>query len=241
MYQKAAKANYSRGNYNLGVCYDLGEGVEQDVNKAVEHYQKAASQGYAVAQYYLGVCYNHGKGMEQRDFQLALDSWNKAAKQGHALAQMVLGNYYKEGGHGIEKDSVKAAEFLKSSVEWGDERAWNKLKELLLTSGLFEEVKLSDEQKFKVASLYDQLCLYYYKQWTHYNPNPMKENDQSQLPTEIPEKVRDGAKQCHNHQCTNVFFGEGRVVRRFSLKQEGSTDAYQIELNFCSVHCSSCF
>ena len=32
--------------YNLGLCYEEGEGVDQDLNKAIMWYSKAAQQGY---------------------------------------------------------------------------------------------------------------------------------------------------------------------------------------------------
>ena len=56
-YTKAAKQGDAVAQYNLGVCYDDGEGVEQDKQKAVEWYTKAAEQGLAEAQCDLGLCY----------------------------------------------------------------------------------------------------------------------------------------------------------------------------------------
>ena len=32
--------------YNLRLCYEEGEGVDQDLNKAIMWYSKAAQQGY---------------------------------------------------------------------------------------------------------------------------------------------------------------------------------------------------
>ena len=32
--------------YNLGLCYEEGEGVNKDLNKAIMWYSKAAQQGY---------------------------------------------------------------------------------------------------------------------------------------------------------------------------------------------------
>ncbi|MDI3503220.1 MAG: uncharacterized protein PWP64_156, partial [Candidatus Cloacimonadota bacterium] len=46
-----------RGNaeaqYILGVCYDIGEGVDKNPKQAVYWYEKAANQGNAEAQYIL--------------------------------------------------------------------------------------------------------------------------------------------------------------------------------------------
>ena len=43
-------SDYAMGQYNVGVQYFSGKGVEQDVAKAVEFYEKAANQGFAPAQ-----------------------------------------------------------------------------------------------------------------------------------------------------------------------------------------------
>ena len=43
------------------MCYENGEGVRKDADKAVEWYRKAAAQGHASAQHSLGVCYTNGE------------------------------------------------------------------------------------------------------------------------------------------------------------------------------------
>ena len=42
----AAKQRNMYAQYNLGVCYENGRGVNINKAKAVEWYQKAANQGY---------------------------------------------------------------------------------------------------------------------------------------------------------------------------------------------------
>ena len=60
---------YALGEYNIGVQYFSGKGVELDYAKAVEFYEKAAKQGFAPAQvpgfmheFFLSrtVCFFHG-------------------------------------------------------------------------------------------------------------------------------------------------------------------------------------
>ena len=53
-YRKAAEQGDASAQYNLGVMYENGHGVEQDDEQAVFWYRKAAEQGYADAQYNLG-------------------------------------------------------------------------------------------------------------------------------------------------------------------------------------------
>ena len=69
-YRKAAEQNHAEAQYNLGVCYDEGEGVAKDQVEAVKWYRKAAEQNFAAAQYNLGVCYAKGEGV-------AKDEWRR--------------------------------------------------------------------------------------------------------------------------------------------------------------------
>ena len=64
-FQKAAEQGLAQAQCNLGVCYEEGQGVKKDEQKAVEWYQKAADQGDAQAQYNLGMCYKAGQGVNQ--------------------------------------------------------------------------------------------------------------------------------------------------------------------------------
>ena len=52
-YSKAAEQGHASAQYNLGACYDNGEGVPMDNQKAVYWYRKAAEQVYASDQYNL--------------------------------------------------------------------------------------------------------------------------------------------------------------------------------------------
>lgn len=62
--QKANQGD-AEAQYNLGVAYYNGEGVEQSHSKAVYWYQKSAEQGDADAQYNLGVAYYNGEGVDK--------------------------------------------------------------------------------------------------------------------------------------------------------------------------------
>ena len=60
-----AEAGDAEAQYNLGVMYHQGLGVEHDFREAVKWYQKAADQGYENGQSNLGVMYGMGKGVDQ--------------------------------------------------------------------------------------------------------------------------------------------------------------------------------
>ena len=50
-YLKAAEQGLAKAQYNLGCCYQEGDGINADYYKAVKWYRKAADQGHADAQH----------------------------------------------------------------------------------------------------------------------------------------------------------------------------------------------
>lgn len=62
---KKAEQGDVEAQFNLGIAYEKGYGVEQSYEKAVYWYTKAAEQGNANAQNNLGVAYHNGNGVEQ--------------------------------------------------------------------------------------------------------------------------------------------------------------------------------
>ena len=73
--------------YEEGVRYYFGEGVEKDYTKAFEWFSKAAEQGDADAQFSLGVMYSEGQGVGQ-NYEKAFEWYSKAAVQRNARAQL---------------------------------------------------------------------------------------------------------------------------------------------------------
>jgi TPR repeat protein len=67
--------------YNLGVMFDEGAGVEQDLSAAATWFRKAAEQGFVDAQTNLGIMYYHGQGV-RRDVAEAAHWFHMAASQG---------------------------------------------------------------------------------------------------------------------------------------------------------------
>ena len=84
-YRKAAEDGDVNAQYNLGSCYENGEGVAKDQVEAVKWFYKAAEQGHPEAQYNLGLCYEFGKGVTA-DLAEAVKWFRKAAEQGHENA-----------------------------------------------------------------------------------------------------------------------------------------------------------
>ena len=85
-YQSAADQEHPRAQYNLGVMYENGQGVEKNLQKAAELYQKAADQGDPNSQCNLGFMYSNGQGVE-KNLQKAAELYQKAADQGLEVAK----------------------------------------------------------------------------------------------------------------------------------------------------------
>ena len=105
-FQALADENDARGQYGLGIMYDLGEGVPQSAEQAAKWYQLSAEQGHADAQNNLGVMYEEGEGVP-RNYDEAMKWYRKAAESGNKDAPNNIGVMYMSGVGAI-KDSVKA-------------------------------------------------------------------------------------------------------------------------------------
>lgn len=88
--------------FDQGLKYATGQGVQQDDVQAVSWYQKAADRGYAEAQENLGEMYKRAK-----DDAQAVYWYQKAAQQGYPAAQYNLGDAYAEG-QGVQQDDTRA-------------------------------------------------------------------------------------------------------------------------------------
>lgn len=71
--------------YQLGLMYAGGHGVEQDHVQAVHRFGKAAEQGNPDAQYELAIAINNGLGIE-KDLELSYRWLCTAALNGHEAA-----------------------------------------------------------------------------------------------------------------------------------------------------------
>ena len=111
--QKAQDGD-AKAQHNLGVMYDIGEGVTQDYAEAAKWYRKAAEQGNAKAQDTLGAMYDNGIGVTQ-DYAEAAKWYRKAAEQGLASAQYNLGVMY-DYGYGVTKDIVEAEKWFSKAI-----------------------------------------------------------------------------------------------------------------------------
>lgn len=85
----AAEQGFLQAQFNLGACYDQGEGVKADKKEAVKWFRLAAEQGDAEAQFKLGRAFVNGEGVD-KDKMEAVKWFRLATEQGYANAEEML-------------------------------------------------------------------------------------------------------------------------------------------------------
>ncbi|MBQ8174240.1 MAG: SEL1-like repeat protein [Clostridia bacterium] len=127
-YRRAAEYGYAPAQYQLGRCYEFGDGVELSPSRATVYYRLAAEQGHAEAAYHLAFCLRERYlGMPEADrayFWLRI-----AAELGVAGARRMVGDCYSTG-EGIPENPIRAAYWYTLASEDGDFEAAYSLAKL---------------------------------------------------------------------------------------------------------------
>ncbi len=109
----------------LGMMYELGKGVPQDLAKSVSYYREGAKQGDPHAQYNLAVSFDSGTGVPL-NYREAVRWFRRAADQGVSAAQYDLGVMIEQG-RGVDKSFQKAANWYQKAARQGHVQAQNNL------------------------------------------------------------------------------------------------------------------
>ena len=117
-YCNAADFGDAKGAFYVGYMYERGEGVQRNINSAVEWYTKSAKMGNRGAQHNLGFFYYSGIGVEQ-NLKLAYEFFMMAAKQGKADSMLNIGVMYENGEY-LAKDYHKALEWYRKAADNGN-------------------------------------------------------------------------------------------------------------------------
>ncbi len=107
--------------FDLGVAFEKGDGVEQDWKQAAAWYRKAAEQHNAYAQHSIGKMYLDGEGVPQ-NFEKAAKWISKAAEQSHNGAFRDMGEMYWKG-LGVSQNNILAYMWWKLGVLHGDKES----------------------------------------------------------------------------------------------------------------------
>ena len=113
--EKLAEEGDVRAQNQLGVMYQQGSGIEQDIQKAVYWYAKAAEAGNPNAMVNIGAIYLKGNGVEP-DMETAVMWFEKAAAEDNQAALYNLARLYLAGA-GVTKDQAKGFEYAKKAAD----------------------------------------------------------------------------------------------------------------------------
>lgn len=102
----AAESGLDLAQYNLGILYFTGQGVDEDHELAYQWTLAAAEQGHVAAQANLASLYFGGQGVEP-DIEMAVQWYSSAAKAGHGNAAFIMTKMYQEG-ESVSQDLVLA-------------------------------------------------------------------------------------------------------------------------------------
>lgn len=116
LFRKSAKQGNLYAAAQMGELYRTGNGVEEDLGKAIEMFTLA--KGVPMAEFRLGQFYAEGKGVD-KDLAEALKHYETASKGGYPEAVLELARFYAEG-LGVKKDERKALPWCRKLADGGD-------------------------------------------------------------------------------------------------------------------------
>ena len=140
LYKQSAEEGYHWAQYHLGALYQFGNGVQQNLEEAVNWYQKAANQGNDNAKKAIQGCAEELCGVadhyrNQEDYAKALILYQQSAEVGYHWSQVNLGHFYRYG-HVVDKSLETAMCWYQKAAVQGNAHAINAIKEC--TEGLCE-------------------------------------------------------------------------------------------------------
>ena len=144
----------AEAQYHVGMMYNNGIGIKQDLRQAYEWFQKSAASNDPLGAYKLG-CYfdGQGAGIVTSDSDEALKYKLVAAKAGYALAQHDVANHYAR-----QENFEEAVKWWKMAADQGYPKALYSLsgsyfqgkgapKDLSLAYAYFKLAKLAPGKK----------------------------------------------------------------------------------------------
>ena len=115
--------------WNLGIMYALGQGVDKNEIEAAMWFRKSAEQRDPNGLVLLGITYENGHGVQQSAVE-AVRWYREAAEMGFANGQLHLADMYAQG-IGVTQDLDEAVKWYRRASEQGSSDARRKLEDLL--------------------------------------------------------------------------------------------------------------
>jgi TPR repeat protein len=127
--RRSAEQGMTQAQYNLGLLYENGTGVERSLATATEWWERAAEQGHIEAQVATGTQYFLGRGAPH-DEAMACRWYERAALNGHAGAQYLAASCYEHGYGAWPRDTERARYWYLQAARSGDVAARAKARAL---------------------------------------------------------------------------------------------------------------
>uniref|UniRef100_A0A6I8SV96 DAP3 binding cell death enhancer 1 n=1 Tax=Xenopus tropicalis TaxID=8364 RepID=A0A6I8SV96_XENTR len=146
-FQQSADSGYSKAQFNTGVCYEQGRGVEKDINKAAAYYLLAGKNGHMQAKYRFARCILQMQSKAKlEDIQTAVQMLKEAADAGlkeDNQSRYYLGVCY-EKGYGVPANRLEALRHYERVAKTGHGAAKQKLNE-------FHEKQKEDLNSYSIS------------------------------------------------------------------------------------------
>lgn len=125
-----AEQGQPRAQALMGWSHEVGQGSEQDMNRAISLYRQSAQAGDPFGQYRLAELYLRGAGVK-RDLRQAFHWMDLAARNGDVPAMLKVGILHLMGASG-RVDLSLAKQWLYQAAQKGNKLALQVLQELAL-------------------------------------------------------------------------------------------------------------
>jgi TPR repeat protein len=119
VFRPLADAGNARGENNLAVLLDRGEGAAANPLEAALLYRSAAEQGLAVAAYNLAQLYKRGRGI-RKDEARAIVLYEQASEQGDVFAKVALADWLGRHSFYSAEDQERVRDLLRAAAEAGN-------------------------------------------------------------------------------------------------------------------------
>ncbi len=131
-FAEAARQDDGNGRafYQLALCFELGQGLPQDIDRAASAYLKAAQLGYAPALVRFGAEYKiaiEELGLTADEAKAILDTAHQLAADNSVWGRFNLAMFYRYG-YGLRKDVAKARALFSPLAQQGDPSAIKELE-----------------------------------------------------------------------------------------------------------------
>lgn len=154
LYRKAAELKYGPALYKMGNLYQMGKGVNKDLNQSLKYYIKASNVGYIKADITLGHIYEN----ELNDMETSIKHYNRAAEVGDRIALVKMGLWYRYGFIPGEQEINRSPTTEVESKKIKAKNYFQRAVELDVESGYYHlgNIMLEDDNKEKAIELYNK-------------------------------------------------------------------------------------